>query len=161
VKAPEFRSFDVAAALAQADAVLSRPPAKAHIIRPELRGVRVARFALPLELCKPMNQVARRGTQQAGWALGKMKNDALLCMLGQRGRATAPLPGRPQVICLRLSSVEPDKYSDWAKNPIDRLLVKHRGLGFLRDDRPEDAEIHQYWEPAPVRKGCVVIEVRS
>jgi len=153
--------FVVRDALAFADHVLSSPPARAHIERPAPRGERWARFALPLEFCKPQNRMARAGTQAAGWAIGKLKESILIAMLLQNGRVREPLPGRPQVLCLRLSSTEPDKYADWAKHAIDRLTVKHRGLGFLRDDRPQDAEIHQWWEPAPRGKGCVVIEVRS
>ena len=38
-------------ALATADEIMSRPPALARIVRPVGVGVRVARFALPLELC--------------------------------------------------------------------------------------------------------------
>jgi hypothetical protein len=149
--------FRVDEALALADDVLSRPPAREHIERPERRGELVARFALPLELCLTTN-FTRHGQS---WRLGQIKNSTLLCMLVQHGRRREPLPGRPQVVCLRLSSSEPDKYSDWAKVAVDRLTNKNSGLGFLRDDKPSAAEIHQYWEPCPPKKGCVVIEVRA
>jgi hypothetical protein len=149
--------FRVDEALALADDVLSRPPARPHIERPVRRGELVARFALPLELCLTTN-FTRHGQ---AWRLAKLKNDTLLLMLSQCGRAREPLAGRPQVLCLRLSSAEPDKYSDWAKVAVDRLTNKNSGLGFLRDDKPSAAEIHQYWEPCPPKKGCVVIEVRS
>lgn len=157
LKAQRDTRFRVDQALARVDDCLSRPPAREHVVRPEPRGERVARFALPIALCKPQNST-RHG---AAWALGKLKKDVLLAMLMQTGRRSAPLPGRPQVLCLRLSSVEPDKYADWAKHAIDRLTVREGGLGFLRDDRPQDAEIHQWWEPAPAGQGCVVIEVRA
>lgn len=159
MRAPAHSGFRADEAYALAERVLASPPARPHIVRPVPRGRLVARFALPLELCKPMNNVARSGSQP--WALGKMKSDALIVMLGQHGRLSAPLAGVPQVLCLRLSSSEPDKYANWAKNPVDRLLVKNRGLGYLRDDRPTDAEVHEWWEPGPRGKGCVVIEVRA
>ena len=149
--------FSVADAFALADAVRSAPPARSHIVRPVPRGQLVARFALPLELCKPQNRT-RHGQ---AWALGKLKSSVLLCMLSQHRRQSAPLAGRPQVICLRLSSVEPDRFADWAKHAVDRLCVANSGLGFLRDDRPSDADIHQYWEPAKSGHGAVIIEVRT
>lgn len=76
-----------------------------------------------------------------------------------------PLSGRPQVVCLRLSSTEPDAYSDWAKMAVDALCVpagrRKEGLGYLRDDRPKDAEVVQFWEPAKRGEGFVYIEIRS
>lgn len=149
--------FDVRAAFLQADAVLAAAPARPHIVRPVPRGNRVVRFALPLPLCQPQNRT-RHGR---AWALGKLKQDVLLCMLSQHGRRSTPLSGRPQVLCLRLSSVATDKYADFAKHAIDRLCVAHSGLGFLTNDRDVDAEIHQWCEPAKPGHGCVVIEVRS
>jgi hypothetical protein len=157
VRAPAHAGFRVDEALARAAEVLSRPPAKAHIVRPVPRGNVVARFALPLALCQPQNRT-RHGQ---AWALGKLKQDVLLCMLSQHGRRSQPLPGRPQVLCLRLSSVATDKYADFAKHAIDRLCVAHSGLGFLINDRDIDAEIHQWCEPAKPGQGCVVIEVRA
>lgn len=159
-KAPAV--FRESEAFSLVDAVLAAPPARAHIVRPEPRGVLVARFALPLDLCKPMNRIARRGTQNAGWALGEMKETTFLRMYGQHARRDQPLPGRPQVLCLRLSSSEPDKYSDWQKNPVDRLRATPKlGLGFIVDDRPSCVDLHAWWEPGPRGNGCVVIEVRS
>lgn len=157
MRAPVSSGFRVDEAFALADDVLSRPPARTHIERPARRGSLVARFALPLSLCLTTN-FTRHGQ---AWRLGKLKEQTLLLMLSQWGRAREPLPGRPQVLCLRLSSAEPDKYSDWAKVAVDRLTTKHRGLGFLRDDKPAAAEIHQWWEACPPKKGCVVIEVRA
>lgn len=147
--------FVISEAFKHADRVLALPPARAHIERPQSRGVLVKRFALPLDLCKPQNRT-RHGQ---AWALGKLKKDIAACLRLQAQQRREPLPGRPQVLCLRLSSVEPDKYADWAKHAIDQLCPQ--GLNFLRDDRPQDAEIHQWWEPAPKGAGCVVIEVRA
>jgi len=147
--------------MARAADVFAHPPAKAHIVRPTPRGELVARFWLPLELCAPMNRIARRGTQAAGWALGKMKTDAFRLMAAQHARRKAPLPGRPQVLCLRLSSVEPDKYADWQKNPVDRLRDDDKGLRFIVDDRPSCIDLHAWWEPAKRGDGCVLIDVRT
>jgi len=157
IRAPASSGFRLDEAFDLVERTLLHPPARPHIVRPALRGERVARFYLPLDLCKPQNRT-RHGK---AWQLGKMKSDLLFAMLSQHGRRSAPLPGRPQVICLRLSSNEPDAYCDWAKAAVDRLTVNNSGLGFLRDDRPSDAEIIQYWEPAPPKKGCVMIEVRA
>lgn len=88
-----------------------------------------------------------------------MKHDVLVLMLVQHRPRRQPLPGRPFVRCVRFSSVEPDKYADWAKLPVDRLTAKSRGLGFLRDDRPGDCEIHQGWEHAKNGQGFVLVEV--
>lgn len=114
-----------------------------------------------------MNRIARRGTQAAGWSLGKMKTDTMLLMAMQHAPRKVPLPGRPQVLCLRLSSVEPDKYADWQKNAVDRLRVplpkdtRRLGLSFITDDRPACVDLHAWWEPARRGQGCVVIEVRT
>lgn len=155
--------FDWREAWVRAETVLSGPPAIARIQRPVPRGERVARFVLPLELCPTTNRTRHsRPGQHArakGAILGLMQAQARLF------RVREPLPGRPQVLCLRLSSVEPDAYSDWAKMAIDTLCVpsgrRKEGLGYLRDDRPADAEIVQWWEPAKRGEGLVYIEIRS
>lgn len=162
LKAQRDTTFRVNEALALADDVLSRPPALAHIERPVPLPNLVARFALPLELCKPMNRIARAGTQQAGWALKKMKHDTFLRMMAQCGRRGSPLPGRPQVLALRLSSSEPDKYADWQKNPVDRLRANPKmGLAYIVDDSPRCIDLQAWWEPAKAGHGAVIIEVRT
>lgn len=111
-----------------ADSTLAQPPALARIVRPVPRGVRVARFGLPLELCKPQN--ARDGSRRP-WVLARTKSQLSQLMAAQwlqhRDGRALPLPGRPQVLCLRLSSREPDAYSDWAKAAIDILTAHGRG----------------------------------
>lgn len=154
--------FDWREALVRAELVLSQPPAIARIQRPVRRGERVARFVLPLELCPTTNRT--RHTHPGQHA--KTKAQILTLMRNQaRVIVAQALPGRPQVLCLRLSSTEPDAYSDWAKMAIDALCVamgrRKDGLGYLRDDRPSDAEVVQYWEPAKRGAGFVYIEVRS
>lgn len=151
-------------ALARAESVLSEPPAVSRIQRPERRGELVQRFVLPLTLCPTTN----RTRHTIAWQHARDKAHLLTCLRSQmRGllRAEAPLPGRPQVLCMRLSTVEPDVYSDWAKRAVDALCVpaarRKDGLGFLRDDRPKDIELVQWWEPAKRGEGFVYIEIRS
>lgn len=155
VQAPPWRA-DVA--LSRALAVLAAPPSKPHIVRPEPRGELVVSFALPLELCPPLNAFA----EWPAWRRQKTKQNALAVMLGQvRRRREEPLPGRPQVLAVRLSSVEPDRDSGWCKVPVDRLTGKRGGLGLIADDRPSAIDLAQWWEPAKKGQGCVVIEVRA
>lgn len=149
--------FSAAAALAYASEILSRPPARPHIVRPEARGEMVARFALPLELCPTLNAFAEMPT----WRRKQIKDSALAVMLGQsRRRWSAPLPGRPQLLAVRLSSVEPDRDSGWCKVPVDRLTGKRGGLGLIADDRPSCVDLAAWWEPAARGRGCVVVMVR-
>lgn len=144
----------------RADEILARPPARPHLRRVPPIGSLVQRFAIPLDLCKPQNRT-RHGQ---AWVLGKLKRDLWGVMVKQAARIRkTPLPGRPFVRCIRFSNTEPDKYSDWAKQAVDRLCLptkrRKNGLGLLRDDRPADAEIHQQWEYVPRGEGFVVIEV--
>jgi hypothetical protein len=155
--------FDWRARLADALFALSQEPAQDHIERPALRGIAIARFVLPLRLCPPLNRLSRAGTASAGWALGKMKREALGLMQVQlQGKLPKePLPGRPQVLCVRFSSVEPDHESGWCKNPVDRLRVGKMGLGFLVDDAPRFLELRTWWEPAKRSCGFVFVELRA
>lgn len=150
--------FSIPEAFALADDILSRPPAPGLFIkRPKPRGELVARFALPLHLCPTTN--ATRGAPD--WKLAKLKRAIGNLMIVQARRSRAPLPGRPQVIARRFSERETDPHSDWGKMAIDRLVVGEKKLGYLRDDKGSEAEIHQVWEPAPHGKGAVIIEVRA
>jgi hypothetical protein len=156
--ARRLQRFD---ALSFAESLLARPPAEPWITRPEPHGEIVARFVLPLELCQPQNRT-RHGQS---WQLGKLKRDVYLCLLAQNGPQRAPLPGRPQVLCLRLSSGPCDAYADWAKHAIDALCVpkgrRTHGLGYLRDDGPRDIDLQQWWEPAKRGEGFCYIEIRT
>lgn len=155
--------FDWREALVRAQGVLSEPPAIARIQRPVPRGERVARFVLPLELC-PSTNITRHSQ---GWKQAKLKKTILgLLQVQARSFGTREtLPGRPQVLCLRLSSVEPDPYADWAKMAVDKLCApdgkSRERMGYLRDDRPKDIELVQWWEPAKRGEGLVYIEIRS
>jgi hypothetical protein len=145
--------------LERADATLVRAQQYDHIERVAGRGQLVQRFVLPLSCCLPQNRT-RHGQ---AWKLAKLKQNTFRRMWIQNGGRVleAPLPGRPMVRCVRFSSVEPDKFSDWAKIPVDRLCCGKNRLRYLRDDRPSDAEIIQWWEPAPRGAGFCLIEVWS
>jgi hypothetical protein len=170
--------FDATGACRRALAVLAAPPARPHIVRPEALGELAGVWALPLELCPTLNALA----EMPSWARQRIKANALALMLAQtEGRlAPAPLPGRPLVRALRLSSVEPDRDSGWPKVPVDRLCVGRRlrpkhlradvwralatrmrpvGLGWLRDDRPSTLDLRAWWEPAAPGEGFVYVEL--
>lgn len=140
---------------------LSLPPAKPWIERPQFNGEVIARFVLPNELCQPQN--TKRDSQI--WRRQKDRVTIQSQMLLQCRPMKEPLPGRPQVLCVRFSSVEPDKYSDWAKMAIDVLCspdAKQRNrLNLIVDDAPRFADVYQWWEPAPKKEGFVFIEVRT
>lgn len=145
-------------AMARALALLAAPPARPHIVRPEPRGDLVQSFVLPLELCPTLNAFA----EWPAWRRKKCKDNALAVMLRQAlRRRPTPLPGRPQVLAVRLSSTEPDRDSGWCKVPVDRLTVKRGGLGIIADDRPSAIDLVHWWEPAKKGQGCVVVEVRA
>ena len=151
--------FDAFDALVTSLEILSRPPAKAHITRTPGKGRCLLRLALPLELC-PTTNGTRHG---APWKLAMLKSGLLTVMLVQlRGqRCASPLPGRPMLRCIRFSSSEPDAFSDGFKMAIDRLIVGKNRIGYLRDDRPSDCEVVQWWEYAPPGKGFAVLEIWS
>ncbi len=153
------RQFRIAQALEAADEIFSKPPALPRLVRPVITGIRMARFALPLDALKPQNRTNHRQP----WAYGRDRDRVATLMGLQCSPQQKPLAGRPTVVCTRFSSVEPDKYSDWAKMAIDVLCMPNarapRRLGLIRDDRPTDAEIVQRWEPAKAGSGMVLIEV--
>ncbi len=143
-----------------ADEVLSRPPAKAHIVRVAGRGRLIRRFALPIELCPTTN-----ATRHAAKGLSaRVKSDITTVMLVQtKGRVRMnPLPGRPMIIGIRFSSRQPDRYSNGFKMAIDRLMVGDNRLGYLREDNPDHIDEHQRWEKAPKgHKGFCILEIWS
>lgn len=146
----------IAEALARADEILSAPPAKPHLVRVTPVGKLVQRFAVPLELLPTSNSTRH----QKPWLLAQMKERLGALMFAQSGgKRREILPGRPMVRCIRFSTVEPDKYSDGFKLAVDKLCVQKNGLGFIRDDRPMDVDLHQAWEYAPKGKGFGLIEV--
>lgn len=140
---------------------LSSEPIQSHIVRPRFIGQVVASFVLPLDLCKPQN--AKRGAP--GWLAKATRLKIAREMFAQGIPREAPLPGRPQVLCLRMSSNEPDRYSDWAKTAIDTLCAPNKRckerLNIIKDDAPKFADVHCWWEPAKRGEGFVYIEVRT
>lgn len=159
-----MKTFTAAGATRLADKILAEPPAKPHIVRPTLRGERVFRFSLPLDLC-PTTNATRHGQ---AWEAARRKKAVWSWLQSQwlaAGCPRGPLPGRPQVICVRFSSREPDAHSDWAKVAVDQLCPargqNNFGVGLIVDDRPSLTEIIQWWEPGPMLGGFVVVEVRA
>ena len=148
--------------LAEALAMAAAAPLTEYTAQPVRRETLRAAYVLPLHLCPPTNRT--RGAM--AWIGARLKAE----LWGLMGRPLSGLTGnllpRPQVICTRFSSVEPDKFADWAKLPVDMLCepkgraVRHR-LGFLLDDSPANVELHQLWTKGAPRMGFVVIEVRS
>lgn len=153
--------FDRLTLLARAESILAASPALARTERPVAIGDRVARFVLPLEMCKPQN---RKG-KIAGWAAIKDRKVVAQAMAVQVRPWGSPLRGRPQVLCVRFSSVEPDPYSDWAKVAVDVLCSRTKRcrdrLNIIADDAPKSAEIRQWWEPEQRGAGFVYIEIRT
>ena len=164
------RSFSIKAALAQAEWILTAPPARPHIIRAAAAGMRLHRFVLPLELCKPQN----RKRFAASWELGETR-EAILQLLAIQLRhhlPESPLPGRPVVQCIRFSSREPDAFADSFKMAIDCLCPPrarlHKGfpkripgVGLIADDRPVLCDVRQRWEFAPTGEGFGLIDVHE
>ncbi len=146
--------FSIKDALQRSLLVFEKPPLLAHIERPKAVGQCLMRFALPLSVL-PTGNAMRHGKP---WALAKLKRQCAALMMAQLLKTlTLPLPGRPQVICCRFSSVEPDKYNDGFKVAVD-CLVK---FGLLIDDAPKYVDLHQYWEPSAPKCGFGIVEVWS
>lgn len=155
--------FDWRSVLKVARERLRLPPEPVRIERPRKRGEFVRDFVLPLDLCLGTNRTrhSRPGQHE------DVKKKILGLLRTQAGMIVArqTLPGVPQVLCTRFSAVEPDAYADWGKMAVDLLCVpaarRYDGLGLLRDDRPKDAEIKQWWEQGRRGEGFVYIEVRA
>jgi len=154
-----------------AKAILAAPPADALIERPAIVGSFVWGCVVPAELCLPTNQFKRTNR----WACEKTYNRILEVMRQQLDFHVRdkPLPGRPRVHVVRLTSKAPDVTADWSKFPVDaivkpmcqrsrkdgRIIRQRDGLGFLRDDNRRDSDIRTWWEPAPRGVGIVVLEI--
>lgn len=186
--------FDARDALARADRILALAPTRSHIVRPALRGKCVVRFVLPLDELEPRNRLARRPAWAMGEAVAKvaarMRSQfpagSSLATMVDEGAADRkwilrhlpmPLEGRPQVLCVRFSSVAPDTDSGWEKMAVDALccmpppltregkLRKKRPLlrlGIIKDDKPALVERITWWEyQARPARGFGLIEVRT
>jgi hypothetical protein len=150
--------------------ILGAPPCLARIVRPVARGPLLWECVVPAELCLNTNALMRMDR----WQRDKVYMRVLELMSTQNGlrKRAQPISGRPEVHCIRLTSVAPDRASDWTKHVMDALVVdwhqksqktgkvSHRdGLGFLRDDRDSCVEHHKWWERAPRGVGIVVVRV--
>lgn len=122
-------------------------------------GTCVIRFFLPISLCQ--RQDAR--LKVVGWKAAKMKKEVTGYLRMQCRPFAQYIDGRPLVRCIRFSSVEPDKYADWAKLAVDCLCAPNKRspnrLNIIKDDAPKYAEIEQIWRKAKPGEGFVVIEV--
>ena len=139
-----------------AEALATRPdPTWVQRVAPV--GSLVWRAVLPLYLCPSGNRYAELSTRKRG----QLKSEALQRLMLQHGgqRVSAPLPGRPHVQLIRFSSQAPDTRCNWDKVPVDRLQVKHRGMGLIRDDDPISIDLHAWWEKAPPGKGFCLVRV--
>lgn len=147
---------------------LANPPTRPYIERVSMAGKLVAEFILPLELCEPQN----RKTRAAAWVHASKAKRTFEVMAAQLPKPKQPLPGRPQVRCIRFSSVQPDKFNDGCKVAVDRLcchvprIVKGKPshnlkLGLIVDDNPKHADVSQTWEYAPPGKGFVYLAVST
>lgn len=146
--------FSVREAITRADAAFELAPLAPHIERPKLVGQCLHRFAFPLSVC-PSTNMTRHGQ---AWKLSKMKASCAALMSAQlKSRPALPLGGRPQVMAVRFSSVEPDAYADWAKIPVDCL----KKLGIIAEDNPRAIKLSQHWEPAAPKVGFVLLECWS
>lgn len=158
--------FEVEECLAFADEAFSKPPTREDVERVKPRGHRrIARFAVPLRLCKPFNQLGRAGTASQGWALGKAKKECFQRMQAQwfhQRHSLTPTQhpgGRFHVLAVRFSSMPSDGDSGWSKNPVDRLRGAKHGLGIIPDDSRRHIRLDTWWEYAPPKKGFVLVEV--
>lgn len=172
-KGSNFSLWDVARKLEQARLILKSPPRHDRLVRVVPIGELVREFVLPLELVQPQNQKSG----QKAWARSQKTTRTFRCLMAQNSgmRQDYPLLGRPQVICVRFSSVEPDKYTDSFKVAIDRLCVykprkvrsktgltklsKNTNLGYLADDKPSAIDLHQTWEYAKPGEGFGYIAI--
>lgn len=162
-------TFDREWARAYAAEVLAHPPLYDVIERPVISGTLVVSFVLPLELCKPVNRV----NQAQPWMFARLKRDVFNCMAAQvHSRCTEPLPGRPQVVCVRFSCIATDGWTGNSfKAAIDCLgPMRHPkpgvkgskqklGLGIIADDSIWKIKEHQRWEPAPRALGFGLVQV--
>lgn len=122
-------------------------------------GQHVATFVIPLDMCK--RQDAR--LKNLGWKAAKDKRELTGYLRSQMRPRAECLTGRPYVLCVRFSSVEPDKYSDWAKLAVDCICAPNKRspsrLNIIRDDAPKFAEIDQRWVEAKPGEGFCVVEI--
>lgn len=162
-------TFSIDDSLARAIVTLAHEPTAKYIVRPNPKGALIWQCVLPSELCVTVNVGFRAGQ----WARAKNKKRLLQMMFAQHGMRVRPepLPGRPHVHCVRFTSKRPDRQTGWAKDVVDNLLTpkttrlkggkarQRVGLGFIEDDSDEHINLSCWWEPAPPKKGFVLLRV--
>jgi hypothetical protein len=173
--------FSVAQSLALADDILSRPPTKPGIARPEVElmwSIRVFRVAIPSELCLAGNDAMRthwaaRGRNEA--KIWKWLAPQALKWRAHNGDQWPFSPFktdigiiRPQVFATKFSARgRPDKGANFAKAVIDMLTEgistqrKHRIGVITNDDEQSVEQVLPWWEFLPAKHHAfVVVEVR-
>jgi hypothetical protein len=174
--------FDFHAAIVRAQQILSAPPTKPGIDRPERLLSRVVfRAALPANLCLEANKTSLRLMARAPWLHSKLGN-ALWAELEKQSASWLKyrwawpvdigLEYRPQVLSIKFSSHANDAGSNPGKKAIDMLTkrklldqehqryTKHR-MGLISDDRRAVVEQLHWWEFQPRQfPAFVLIEVR-
>ena len=116
----------------------------------------IARFVLPLSCAPTLNVYARMHWQTRR----VVKRGCFTRMLCQAQRRKAALPGKPRVVMVRASKMQPDQDAGWSKVPLDCLKLDKQGLGFIRDDSPDHVDVECAWVRA-VDDGWVSVEVWS
>jgi hypothetical protein len=178
---PAPKPFDAQASLEMALAILAAPPKRDTITRRDPAGDIVARWVLPLE-CAPTGNALMKKAAYGGWCLSAAKSRVRKLMLEQSGgkRAAAPLPGRPHVRVVIFSSGAEDYDQGRTKFIVDRLqpgkkqkpkkMAKHVwdairakappvDLNWITNDTREAIDLASWQEPAPPKKGCVLVEL--
>ena len=181
------KPFDATAARLHHSEAQSRPHPAERVKRIEARGVLVAQFFFPLTELKPRDRTRKEKAWQAKCDRDKVLSRMVLDYVRWRTLTmrhfALPLGGRPLVRCIRYSSVEPDAFAGWGKVAVDCLQpggvrkvsrkarhpsghtviltrdVPYGGLGIIRNDRPADCEVVEWWEPAKAKAGFCVVEV--
>ncbi len=167
--------FDYHAALTRADSILSAPPARAFIERPQRLPTLVFRAAIEARLCLEMNKLATGRMQRNPWLLSSIKAE----LWGHLNQQSAPwlayrrywpfdvVDGvRPQVIATKFSARSPDVGANPAKAAIDMLqkatrIDQKRRIGIIRRDSPDCVQQIHYWEfQRQCEQAFVLIEVR-
>lgn len=181
ISTSKSKRFDIVAArIRHAEAESKQHPIE-RIKRIEPRGMLIAQFFFALDQLKPRD----RTRKEQGWQAKKARDEVLQTMRLQFEYVAFPRPleGRPLVRCIRYSTTEPDAMAGWAKVAVDCLQpggvrtkkravahpyghtvsiskqVPFGGLGIIRNDRPSDCEVVEWWEPAKRNQGFCVVEV--
>lgn len=161
----------------RADSILSDPPARAFIERPQRLPTLVFRAAIEARLCLETNKLATGRMQRNSWMIGKIKTELWEHLSRQAARwlvyrqhwPFVAVDGvRPQVIATKFSARPPDVGANPAKAAIDMLQRATRvrpgnphRMGIILRDSPDCVQQIHGWEFQPQREQAfVLIEVR-